>query len=100
MFAFEAVYQRRKKQGELRREHTETIFEFEDEISNYLKKYLPPQNLVYGLGVISEVKLATEKVFKQSELPPQDEIQALMVRLALAASFIPEGNQDVQTELD
>jgi hypothetical protein len=89
--AFDGLVQR----DPLNREHIESLYEFQNEIAEYFKKHLPKQDRIYGNGVIVELQDITDSIFKN---PKTNKIKALpecLGRLLLAATFIPDSEQDV-----
>jgi hypothetical protein len=89
--AFDGFFQREP----LEQTHIDALFQFEDEIAEYFKKHLPGQHEVYGNGNISHLKHVTEKLFKAPSPELKAEVYDLLIKLSLAASFIPNEKQEM-----
>jgi hypothetical protein len=92
--AFDGFFQK----DPLKQNEAEMLFQFEDEIAEYFKKHLPEQHQVYGNGNISHLKHITEKLFKSSNPELKAEIYALLIKVSLGASFIPDDKQEMTSQ--
>ena len=81
--------------NEVRQGFTELLYEFEDEIEAYFEAHLPSQNKVYGISAIRELEHITDNIFKDPESPDRNTLSECLRRLSLAASFIPDEQQDI-----
>jgi hypothetical protein len=89
--AFEGLLQRQP----LHREHVEALYEFQDEIADYLKRNLPDHHQIYGAGVIAEMKDITEHIFKDAQSPRKSDLSECLGRLSLTANFVPKDKQNI-----
>lgn len=92
--AFDGFFQRES----LNQNDAEALFQFEDEIAEYFNKHLPKQNQIYGNGNISHLKHTTEKLFKAANPELKAEIDDLLIKVALGASWIPDEKQEMTSQ--